>query len=290
MESRLLRLIGNYSPPHRDRVTHISYVHRSTKRKKKKQKMGLDGGTIATNSRILSQSQNQNKTSSDDGGVTSANQAAHNVYSRRWRTCALSGQLLSHGCGPICVDRLGNLLLKTSVLELLIARKTSSAERVAVLFPNSETHFSHLRKMKDVVEIVLVGDKSTTSTAVGSTKQHISEDDIPRLFFSCAMTHRAPQTHLVAAASPESSFYVRWSCGHVLSQRAVCEAEEMRSGKTPAAGNSFTNSSFCPVPSCCKAGESSALVKLVPPPVVATDATSAAATVLNRRRAREHDE
>lgn len=211
------------------------------------QKMGLDGGTIANSSSVISAAQAQRSTkSNDDGGIQSDNEIAQLDHQRRWNHCALSGKKFTAD-QPICCDTHGNLFLKESVLEFLIAKKKGGVpETTAIANQFLSGKFEHLKTLKnDICNLKLTPATEKNANSI----------------FSCALLKTAPPANSLGAP-----FYVRWKCGHIFSTSAVSdllEDQKKNGGKDSSAKGKTLNT--CPIVGCICPTEESVLVLLVPP-------------------------
>jgi hypothetical protein len=252
--------------------------------------MGLDGGTAVTSGRMLAAAAAQRDTrANDDGGVHSANQVAQLEHTRRWHHCALSGLPLA--MPPIVADRLGNLMLKVAALELVLARRSGGVpETPAVAAALVSGHFAHIRSMnRDVVELKLAaappraqpqdrGGVGGGGDEAAVTAPARNEAEIAR-FFACGVFGLPPPASVTAPP-----FFVRWRCGHVLSQAAVREAAAADRAEAAAAtrvaaatsggsatphsasADSLTTLCHCPVAGCAdRSPEPTPVIMLVPP-------------------------
>jgi hypothetical protein len=251
---------------------------RRRRRRRNEKKMGLDGGTIVNSRSTLRAAAAQRDTrSNDDGGARSDNELAQLEHQRRWHHCALSGQPLS--CPPIVADMKGNLMLKTSALELVLAKRTGTIPETpaiasALLATGAQQKFDHIKSMKhDVVELKLAAAaaaSTTTSTTAAPAQVATNEAQISR-FFACSVLKTLPPATVAAAP-----FFVRWKCGHILSQAALRDALEADKATAAAAAATTTTTSgstphagivlhHCPVADCDKPSGASPVVVLVPP-------------------------
>ena len=104
--------------------------------------MGGDGGTISSKRKFLRTTALGKRKAQDGEGISDKRSSADVTH--RLSTCAISNERLKE---PIVGCRLGNLYSKEEVIKYLLMDKNARKEKYGKAF-------RHIRKLKDVVELV----------------------------------------------------------------------------------------------------------------------------------------
>lgn len=158
--------------------------------------MGCDGGSIPLRKEVV-----KNK-AKDECKDPQAELAA------RWHFCALSGLPLAK---PIVSCQLGQLFNKDAVIQFLLEQKAPAAGSSSKPL---ETNASHIRSLRDVVELKLK-DKSD---AQAKEREFHGGNDIFRAQFICPISGLTFQG--------KYKFYYSRTCGCVLSEKALKEVPD----------------------------------------------------------------
>mmetsp|Transcript_12891 Transcript_12891/g.21068 ORF Transcript_12891/g.21068 Transcript_12891/m.21068 type:complete len:307 (+) Transcript_12891:61-981(+) len=152
--------------------------------------MGCDGGSICDSRPLLVKLKAKPKQIEKD--------QKQEIYFVQWTTCAISSAPLRE---PIVTCRLGYLYNKETVLECLVTKK----------FP---AEFSHIRTLKDVVEIKFAANADYRESA-DSEAANAKEREVRISRFICPIT--------LVEANGQHGFCVIWTCGHAFSEKAMKE-------------------------------------------------------------------
>lgn len=158
---------------------------------------------------------NPNGTSNNSNADSSGNAASRAKDSLCY--CAVSHKLL---WPPIVIDRLGNLYCKAALLEFLVAARRGEVDPVA------QQRLAHIRKLKDIRDVVLAG-----GDAIDPHHQPTSVSEVLSLI-------KCPVTSKTAEACGKA-FVVWWECGH-----ATTRSDESQRCPFPGCGEGRTHISL----------------------------------------------
>jgi len=174
--------------------------------------MGGDGGSFASGRKYLLGT----KESRDGGSGSGSSSGTKYTQMERSRTCALSNNPLVE---PIVACELGYLYNKEAVITALLDKSLSSH--------NGGT-FSHIRKVKDVVRLILCPNPAAAAAGPGSSasKRANTSVAIGGLETEAALAAEAsqficPLTRYVLCPLPSALCTVHCPCGLVMVLDAI---------------------------------------------------------------------
>lgn len=136
----------------------------------------------------------------------------------RWRLCQLTQQPLTEG--PVVACGLGRLYIKEAVIEALLDRTSATSASAADV-----SIISHVKSIKDVKDALLTRnpdfDKGKHEVHTDYLDTHMTEFICPIVGIEMNGTHKCVSLSRCAQAKSSCRFCILWSCGHVLSEKAL---------------------------------------------------------------------
>ncbi|RXG60126.1 Protein RTF2-like protein [Armadillidium vulgare] len=166
--------------------------------------MGCDGGTIPRRDELVKTKKKPEQKDKD----------ADRLY--RWRHCSISQSPLQH---PIVACELGRLYNKEEIISRLLSK-------------TKDPSMDHIKSLKDIKELILTRNPSYREDMPKGDEYF----DTQNSEYICPITSQE--------MNGKSKFYFIWSCGCVISERAL---KEIKSDRCHVCNKTFLQSNVIPL-------------------------------------------